>query len=164
MTNKERLSEAIWQQAMIAWGAGLFEGEGSFCFSKGKPRGIQISSTDRDILEKIVTIFGGKIYQENRREQKMHWKDAYLWKLPMKESIEFFDKVRPFLGKRRLERGEEFVKVYTEMEDNRKKKSEEVLRRFAKIYELRSEGLTHQKIADSLNIDRTYVTKILNGV
>lgn len=164
MTNKQKLTETIENQMMISWGAGLFEGEGSFCFHKGKPKSVQITSTDYDVLEKMVLIFGGKIYKDSRKNQKAHWKDAYVWKLALINSLDFFEKIKPFLGKRRLERGEEFVRIYSENIKKRQVKSEEVLRRFAKVFELRNEGLTHAKIAETLKIDRTYVTKILNGV
>lgn len=163
MTNKQIFSKELDKQLMIAWGAGLFEGEGSFCFHKDKPRGIQITSTDRDILEKMIDIFGGKIYNDTRRDQKEHWKDAFVWRLPLRESLEFFSKVEPFLGKRRLQRGKEFMKGIEEVKSLRDKKSEAVLERFAKIFELRSEGLTHKKIAEIVGVDRTHVTKILNG-
>lgn len=42
----------------IAWLAGLLEGEGAFVSVNGQPR-ITLSSTDRDIVERVATMFGG---------------------------------------------------------------------------------------------------------
>lgn len=163
MTKKQMLSKAIYDQAMIAWAAGLFEGEGSFCFGYGKPRAIQIASTDRDVLEKMVEIFGGAIYTVGRNNMKAHWKTGYIWRLHNEDTLDFFSKIEPFLGKRRLERGREFIKLFTEMKQAKKKRSQVTVEKYAKIFELREKGLTHQKISEEIGLDRSHISKILRG-
>lgn len=64
------------EKEAITWFAGLFEGEGSFLFHKGKPKAIVISMTDKDVLEKVQKFFGGSIYKLGKRKE--HWKDAWL--------------------------------------------------------------------------------------
>lgn len=66
MTNEDAFSQLINRQIMIAWVAGLFEGEGTFCFHKERPKTVQITSTDLDVLEKVKENFGGKIYMDVR--------------------------------------------------------------------------------------------------
>jgi len=163
MTRKELVAEGLWKQVMVAWAAGLFEGEGSFCFHKDEPKSIQITSTDRDVLNKVAGIFGGSVYQGTRNTQKDHWKDAYVWRLPLREAERFWAEVKPFLGERRLQRGEEFMNLLRAKRHARQEKSDQVLRRYAKIFELRNLGNTHKQIAQELNIDRTTVTKVLDG-
>lgn len=163
MTNKEIISKGIYDQTMIAWAAGLFEGEGSFCFNYGKPKAIQIASTDKDVLEKVVQIFGGKVYTLSRDKMKSHWKTEYVWKLPTSHTLDFFSKVEPFLGERRLERGREYIRLFTEIQERREQKSKDTLERYAKIFELREQGLTHQKISEEVGLDRSHVSKILRN-
>jgi hypothetical protein len=78
------------RENIIAWVAGLFEGEGTFGFVKEVPKSISIVSTDLDILQKVKENFGGKIYKESRKSIKPHWKDAYVWRLSASECIDFF--------------------------------------------------------------------------
>ena len=163
MTNKQLISKAIYDQTMIAWAAGLFEGEGSFCFNYGKPKAIQIASTDRDVLEKVVEVFGGSIYTLSRDKMKAHWKTEYVWKLRTSDTLDFFSKVEPFLGERRLERGKEYIKLFLEIKEKREQRSQATLEKYAKIFELRSEGLTHRQISDRIGLDRSHISKILRN-
>lgn len=152
------------KEIMTAWVAGLFEGEGSFCFHKNIPKSLSITSTDLDVLEKVKNNFGGNIYKENRSTKKAHWKDAYVWHLSLNKIPEFFEMIKPFLGKRRISRGEEFITLYNEKIRKREEKIRKVHLLKKKVFELRENGLKHREISKELGIDRTYVTKILNGV
>lgn len=147
---------------MIAWAAGLFEGEGSFGFHKKNANSIQITSTDKDVLDKVASIFGGNICNGTRNDQKEHWKDAFIWRLPFSEAERFWQDIKPFLGQRRLARGEEFMAALRETRKLRMERSAIMIQRRAKIFELRSLGYIHKQIAQELNIDRTTVTKTLN--
>lgn len=147
---------------MIAWVAGLFEGEGTFGFTKGIPKRISIASTDLDVLEKVQLNFGGRICKENRKNKKPHWKEAFVWYLSISKVPEFFNMIKPYLCSRRKARGEEFISLYDKQkveENNRKVRSQNIKN---KTCELRNSGLKHREIAEILNIDRTHVTKILN--
>ena len=63
--------------AVIAWAAGLFDGEGTILFS-GNRVTAQMSMTDLDLLERMQASFGGSIYAIAKR--KAHWKDAWVWR------------------------------------------------------------------------------------
>lgn len=92
----------------IAYGAGLFEGEGwvrqhkegrSWAWAVG------ITMTDREPLERMLK-FGGKItgpYHRNSPEGKI-WKDSYRWYLyGYRNTLEFYNYIKNFLCPRRLE-------------------------------------------------------------
>ena len=49
------------------------------------------------------------------------------------------------------------------LSEERNKKSQIILERFVKIFELREKGYTHQKIANEVGLDRTYISKILKN-
>lgn len=148
----------------LAWFCGLFEGEGSFWFAYGEPKGIQITMTDLDILERVKSLFGGSICQATRVDSKPHWKDAWRWCLSLNSSLELIPLMLPNLGKRRNERADEFVRLGIEKKLAQKKKSDSIrsMRDLMKE-KYDSGGYTHQKIADEFGVDRTYVTHILAG-
>lgn len=151
------------KQLKIAWVAGLFEGEGSFgIYGEKKSKKIEITSTDLDVLEKVKEEFGGNIHQEKSRNPK--WKIAYKWYLGVKDSVDFILRIYPYLGKRRQERADKYLLLNEEMIKRRNERILEVQTMRRKVSELREEGLKHREIAKKLGIDRTYVTKILNGV
>ena len=94
---------------------------------------------------------------------KAHWKTEYVWKLRTSDTLDFFSKVEPYLGERRLERGREYIKLFLEMTEKREQKSKDTLERYARIFELRSNGLTHQQISDEMKLDRSHISKILRN-
>lgn len=148
----------------IAWFTGLFEGEGSFWFSSGKAKGLQMSMTDLDVLTKVHTLFGGSITSANRPDGMDHWKDAWRWHIGLTLSLELVPRMLPYLFSRRSERAKEFLdsaRTQREVTKNRKKSVNES--RWV-IFEMHSTGeYTHQQIADILCKDRSYVSHVLRG-
>lgn len=136
------------REQLIAWAAGIFEGEGSFQICKGKSKGISISSTDLDVLERLHYNFKGVIYKLTKR--KSHWKDAWLWSIQGSDSIEFYNLIKPFLLKRRTERGD-FWALNKPKEKN-----------YDEIIDLFNKGLTHKKISEILGLERSSVSHFLN--
>ena len=101
----------------IYWLAGLYEGEGCLHikYTGAQVQGVlTVVSTDKDILDKLISIFplfkitGKPRVQEHRKDQWTIWlrKGDYIYA--------FCCMVYPMLGKRRQEKMEEFFKLYKE--------------------------------------------------
>ena len=82
-----------------AWLAGLFEGEGSITL-KNRHAELAITSTDRDVLERVVALTGfGKIYQQKRIR---NYKVCYRFHLGKSAEVWMFVKwISPWLCERR---------------------------------------------------------------
>lgn len=141
---------------IIAWFSGLFEGEGSFCIYKNKVKGLSITSTDIDVLEKIKENIGGTIYTE-KRKRKENWKQAYIWNLNRLNSRRLIDEIYPFLGSRRKERAD----YYRTLDLNMGDKTDYTLRNDT-ILELYKQGKTQGEIGRIYNLDRTSISKIIS--
>jgi hypothetical protein len=152
------------EDILLGWLIGLFEGEGTFIISNGnKPKAIAITSTDYDVLSRVVKHFGGTIYKYRKNNNKPSWKDVYLWRASIDLSIDLAKKMRPFLLGRRSKRCDEFIAYREIILDNKEKGKEETECKIRKVKELRAQGWTHKNIANEVGYDRTYVTRILNN-
>ncbi len=88
------------------WFVGLFEGEGYISASKKTPHlfVLGITSTDRDVLDRVVDIAGGKIYGPYIKEQG-RIKPQYTWYLSTKkETVPLLERMIPLLCERRKTR------------------------------------------------------------
>lgn len=101
---------------MIAWSAGVIEGEGCFVFSKDKrsnhhTAAVQVEMTDFDTIEKLQTIFGGTIVESNypsKLKKNPNGKPSWRWKLVrQKEVFDCLLRIMPYLGERRLLKAKE---------------------------------------------------------
>lgn len=133
---------------LICWAAGFFEGEGTFQIAKEKSKGIAISSTDYDSLERLKENFKGKIYFLKKR--KSNWKDAWIWTVQGKEAEEFYFLIKPFLLKRRSLRGEEWLLKRPKNKD------------FSEVIQMYNKGFTHKKIAEIMEVERSSISHFLN--
>ena len=145
----------------ITWFAGLFEGEGSFCFLKERPRSMSIQMTDLDILLRVQEYFGGSVVKITKRQA--HWKDCWKWTIHGTKSIELTQLILPYLGARRSHRAVQYVENYGTQEKYNERRRQKFEGLSSSVVALRAEGLTHKQIANRVGIDRTYVTHILNG-
>lgn len=142
-------------EAITAWGAGLFEGEGTIGI-QGPKISVAIQMTDLDVLQNMQIYFGGAIYTCKKQEE--HHKQSWKWSLTSsQDSIDFLNKISPFLFSRRSARVQEALSAFENHRSNKK------VRLILEVKELRDRNLTHQAIADQLKIDRTYVSHILRG-
>lgn len=159
------IKEKMTTDLEIAWFAGLFEGEGSFVFTSKKPKGISICMTDEDIILKVQKIFGGNVYLANRNNQKVHWKQAYLWHLNKNEALPIIKQILPYLGERRSQRGQEFLDISLEMQ---RKIDEEFVffeKRRQKIKELYETSLyTHKEIGSLVGMERSHVSRTIKEI
>lgn len=103
---------------VLAWAAGLFEGEGSFSIRKDNPRNkpgvlyrylrMQLDSTDKDVLERfqkavgVGHIYGGEVgyVSPSSIGKKPVWK----WTCSGSSAWALANTFRPFLGSRRTQR------------------------------------------------------------
>ena len=143
----------------LMWFVGLFEGEGCFVFSKGKPQRLAISMTDKDVIDRVQTLAGGSVFPLKMR--KPHWKQAWIWVLKGQESLELTKLMLPHLGARRRARGEEYFSLYYSLREARriaqKQAKAELLQ---EMNRLRALGMTHQAIADTLGYDRSSISRL----
>lgn len=148
----------------LAWFCGLFEGEGSFWFVKGEPRGLQISMTDLDVLERVMTLYGGSLSPATRVEGKDHWKDAWRWSLSIRPALPLVERMVPYLGERRSEKADEFITKSSKKLQDIKEKSARIVETRLKIKLARQDhGHTHERIARDFGVTRSYVSHILAG-
>lgn len=64
-----------------AWAIGLFEGEGSIIFTRGRSVILSVQMTDKDVVERLYKIFGKghltgpyKVKGDSKKEYKTTWK------------------------------------------------------------------------------------------
>ena len=121
ITNSEHLlqlnlnPEPIGQKSIdIAWAAGLFEGEGCILTDSSQPntRGIRMTMTDQDVMERFVRIMGyGKCNGPYRRPgSKEHWLSEYHCKITRRsEVLRILKMFLPYLGERRYAKAMEAI-------------------------------------------------------
>lgn len=162
MSTKQMINENLSKHIMIAWLAGLFEGEGTFHIQKGKvSKNIGITSTDLDVLEKVKENFGGIILKEQKRNPK--WKIAYNWTLRKTEALDLIINIYPYLGERRQKRALEYIQYHEDMKKRQQDRDLEIKEMREKVIKMSSEGISQGKIAKILGYDRTYINKIVNN-
>jgi hypothetical protein len=95
-------------EAETAWAAGIFEGEGSITFngSGGYMPKMVMSSTDLDVLETFARVMAAGAISP-RPQRAPHHKPAWSWQCHGTVAHRVFLALRPWLHKRRQERGDE---------------------------------------------------------
>jgi hypothetical protein len=145
----------------IIWAAALIEGEGTITIDSHGIR-VAVVMTDLDVLETIHKNFGGTLLPQKKRVE--HYKDQWRWMLTNgKETSEFLELILPYLHKRRTERAKEAILYFKNCEIKKEKKAAKTKETRDIIRELGKSDLTHKNIAIKLNVDRSYVTHVLNG-
>ena len=83
------------------WATGIFEGEGSIILvKKCASVHLLITMTDLDVLERVKTLFGGKIYKRTIENKK--WKPAWRWQVSTRAEVrKLLERMLPLLGERR---------------------------------------------------------------
>ena len=98
----------------LAWIAGIWEGEGCWVYRKGRPSRkeksylrMQMVMTDEDIMERVGAIMDGRkiTYSDGGPAHKAAGqKPVYGITLQGKSASRWTDLMKPYLGKRRLEK------------------------------------------------------------
>lgn len=96
----------------IAWLAGIYEGEGSCSITNGRAIRIEITMTDKDIIDRICNLTGlGRVRILPSRNEK--YKQAFNWGLGSLNAVSFLNVIMPWLGERRAARAKAAVKNWT---------------------------------------------------
>ena len=97
----------------IAWTAGLLEGEGSFFTKTNSSIPIVICEmTDLDVLERLESIWGGKIYVMTKRQE--HWKQSWRWQISNIYAVALMEFIKPDMSVRRQEKITQVVGTWAE--------------------------------------------------
>jgi len=97
---------------LVAWAAGLIEGEGCFLVRarrRSKFDGttqvyglVRVVMTDRDVLERLYDLFGGVTVREYRNTQGLGKKQLYRWQISKRADVlSVCDLLYPLMGERR---------------------------------------------------------------
>jgi len=96
----------------IAWAAGLFEGEGCFTVTGKRLSRAALHNTDEEIVRRFAAIVNvGTVYATNPPSRPAHYKPQWVWIAECDDVAVVLQLFRPFLSNRRLERGEEVVRL-----------------------------------------------------
>lgn len=141
----------------IAWLAGLFEGEGTFCIGRGFAQGIVIQMTDLDILQRIQDRFGGRVGQSYDRQDKPNWKTCYRWQASVIETDIILPLILPYLGARRCERAQEYMALRQRVLDSKGKQSLKQQNIRAAV----ASGKTQYEVAEIFGVSQPYINKVM---
>lgn len=89
----------------LYWAAGFLEGEGYFCLRGGKKKttpGILASQVQREPLERLLILFGGKIYGPYSSRHTTH-SPFYRWDISSTSSIEVMMTLYKLMSTKRKE-------------------------------------------------------------
>lgn len=146
------------RDCLLAWAAGLFEGEG--CIRSKHSLSVIIEMTDLDVLESFQKNFGGSLIKQRlRKSYKQTWK----WSLHGEKALSFIKDILPFLHSRRLLKAQSAIIWYERLLEKQRIKDIKVTNFRLEVFKLRKTGLTHKEISIKLNVDRSYITHILNN-
>jgi hypothetical protein len=102
----EAVTQTSTPQELIAWAAGLFEGEGCIAMTKqkrGTRRALFVASTDFDVLEKFRSIVGAGVMREMK--VRGNRKRAWRWEVQKWSDVERIGRLLlPHLCSRRREK------------------------------------------------------------
>lgn len=113
----------VGEREEVIWATGLFEGEGCFSLHSKGPHSkalypsAQVTSTDRDVIERFGKCFPfGRVRQVKRSASyKSHWKDRWIWASYTFEGTQAtIAAMWAHLGERRQARAVEVLQKYAE--------------------------------------------------
>ena len=91
----------------IAWLAGIIEGEGSFHYAKSNSPMIVIKMTDKDVIERIASLFKRRVSEYPPRDSQC--KVGYTTMICGTPAIEWLFTIYSFLGYRRRQKALELI-------------------------------------------------------
>lgn len=113
----------------IAWAAGLFEGEGWFTYGRPNSVAAGLNMTDFEAVERFHAIVGvGRTKPKSRgKNPSSHWKPGLLWLVTDRAGVQHvLETLRPWLGPRRVARGEEVLRLQAEFTEASKRERDAV--------------------------------------
>lgn len=104
------------REIQVAWFAGLFEGEGCLGYYPDKRRPstgsvrLYIESTDKDIIDKLTPLWGGKVWESNYPSKPAHCKDSWRWGVSTRQGVrDIIKEIYPYLSDRRRAKCDEVL-------------------------------------------------------
>jgi len=143
----------------LFWFIGLFEGEGSFSLTPKYAKWITITSTDRDVLERVQETFGGTIIKPTLRRE--NWKQEYVWYTTKVESSKLIKEMLPYLSVRRVKRANEWLEMFEKNMETTKLKETKRENLKTRVQDYRKTGMTQLEIANLVGYERSYIAKLL---
>lgn len=108
----------------LHWLAGILEGEGSFMMSRNTVRGkvylypkITVNMTDRDIIERVATLFGTGVYDLPLETNFPNRKYQFRAQVTGTPAAQFMELLLPIMGNRRSEKITEILTQYRDRPD-----------------------------------------------
>lgn len=151
----------------LYWLAGLLEGEGYFTYSKSAT--ISLQMTDRDIVERVSNLFGGKSIIETKARAKQN-KDSYHCRIHGQAAVDLMEQLLPLMGNRRQDKIREVLARHanrTNTWSNKRKLTDDQIRL---VKEMHRDGINVGTIALHLSgitntfINRYNISDILRGI
>lgn len=87
----------------VAWLAGLLEGEGNFEFNnynRSCPR-VRVEMTDKDVVDRVASIIGGKPTVRPAKKYQDHHKQSYVYSASGARLIPLLKRMFPYMSNRR---------------------------------------------------------------
>lgn len=100
MSNTTTKINGIYNESMLAWTAGIIDGEGSILLvvhKKGEtpsPR-IDVTNTSLELINKLKSLYGGTIVK--KKSYKSNHKQCYVWSLRFNNAIQLMTLILPHL-------------------------------------------------------------------
>lgn len=153
----------------LYWLAGMIEGEGSFIAAPpsapNQPR-ISFSTTDKDIAEKVASLFGVKYIRSWKPKKGQRGYGKYKESLGVcvkgRPAVILMNKLKPLMGERRRKQIEKALSSYDPFYIN-KARSKLNETQVQEIYQRAYNNEPHKNIADDFQIDRSTVSGIKIG-
>jgi hypothetical protein len=127
----------------LYWAAGFLDGEGCFTIDKNGALRIHVAQNYRHSLDKLVNIFGGRIYRMDQSHRPNHHHELWQWTL-----------------QRQAESSGAMMTLYSLMSPYRQKKIEDILaiwKAWPRKGQRVRERTTHCKNGHEYSIENTYV-------
>ena len=146
----------------LIWLAGLLEGEGSFM--KGPPSKpnapiISISSTDKDVIQKVSDIWGRKYTTVRRHLEK--WKASYLVRISGKRAIRWMEALSPFMSERRKFQIHTAIASHTLLLPGRRLLSDSDVRQIRLLAQ--TGEFTMRELGEQFGVDHSSISRIVSG-
>lgn len=86
----------------VEWLAGLLEGEGSFYSQPSNPHSVQLSMTDRDVVECAAHMMNaGGVHLRSGDSRPSHWRPCWSTRVRKAHAEELLITLLPYMGERR---------------------------------------------------------------
>jgi hypothetical protein len=112
----------------LAWISGIWEGEGCWQYKKARDRCnhrngkiytakpemlISIQMTDKDIVDRVAKIMDNRTptFTHTPKKKALGWKPLYTFSIRGKAAVLWTNLMKPYLGKRRMEKLKRFMKT-----------------------------------------------------